>query len=154
MKEHNDNLVEYRFLRPQALVERRDAMPVAYMGLGVFECHGLHNPLGLDGIKANGIACHLAKKLGGIVMPTIRTWDEAKGGGFIRGSPAMPLLLGWTTSFPREIRFARRSPTSRPPCPPHLLLWCSAALKLYRGWMRRTISAVGPIWLSISARLL
>ena len=63
------SLVEYQFMRPQAMAERRDAMPVAYMGLGVFEWHGLHNPLGLDAVKANGIACHIARRLGGIVMP-------------------------------------------------------------------------------------
>ena len=69
MKEPTENIVEYQFLRPQAMVERRNAMPVAYMGLGVFEWHGLHNPLGLDGIKANGVACYIARRLGGVVMP-------------------------------------------------------------------------------------
>lgn len=43
--------VVYRYLRPKQMVERRDAMPVAYMGLGILEWHGLHNPLGLDGVK-------------------------------------------------------------------------------------------------------
>ncbi|MDR2688110.1 MAG: creatininase family protein [Oscillospiraceae bacterium] len=62
-------MVEYQYLRPRQMVERRNAMPVAYIGLGVLEWHGLHNPLGLDGVKANGIACHLARKLGGVVMP-------------------------------------------------------------------------------------
>ena len=64
-----DNTVEYINMRPRYMVERRDAMPVAYIGLGILEWHGMHNPLGLDGIKAHGIACHLAKRLGGVVMP-------------------------------------------------------------------------------------
>lgn len=44
-------------------------------GLGIIEWHGLHNPIGLDGIKANSIACYLARKLGGLVMPT-QYWGE------------------------------------------------------------------------------
>ena len=64
-----DNTVEYIKMRPRCMVEKRDAMPVAYIGLGILEWHGLHNPLGFDGIKAHGVACYLAKKLGGIVMP-------------------------------------------------------------------------------------
>lgn len=68
-------IVEYQYLRPRAMTERRDAVPVAYMGLGILEWHGLHNPLGLDGVKANGIACHLARELGGIVMPT-QYWGD------------------------------------------------------------------------------
>lgn len=65
----NRPVVEYQKLRPRQVVERREAKPVAYIGLGILEWHGLHNPLGLDGIKANGIACYLAERHGGIVMP-------------------------------------------------------------------------------------
>ena len=64
-----EQIVEYINMRPRYMVERRDAMPVAYIGTGVLEWHGLHNPLGLDGIKTHLIACMLAKELGGIVMP-------------------------------------------------------------------------------------
>jgi creatinine amidohydrolase len=59
------------------MLARRGAMPVAYMGLGVLEWHGLHNPLGLDGVKANGIACHLARTLGGVVMPP-QFWGDCR----------------------------------------------------------------------------
>lgn len=70
-----NTIVEYQYLRPGAMVERRNAMPVAYMGLGILEWHGLHNPLGLDGVKANGIACCLANRLGGVVMPA-QYWGD------------------------------------------------------------------------------
>jgi len=72
-----EEIVEYVRLRPRELVKRREEMPVAYIGLGVLEWHGFHNPLGLDGIKANGIACLLAKKLGGVVMPP-QYWGEVR----------------------------------------------------------------------------
>jgi creatinine amidohydrolase len=68
-------LVEYHLLRPKQMIERRNAVPVAYMGLGILEWHGLHNPLGLDGVKANGVACYLARELGGLVMPP-QYWGE------------------------------------------------------------------------------
>ncbi len=69
-------IVEYHRLRPRDLVARRSQVPVAYLGLGILEWHGLHNPLGLDGWKANGIAVHLAKNLGGVVMPTLYWGDN------------------------------------------------------------------------------
>ncbi|MCL2110825.1 MAG: creatininase family protein [Clostridiales bacterium] len=58
------------------MTERRDAMPVAYIGLGILEWHGLQNPLGLDAIKSHGIACHLAEKFGGVVMPPMYWGDH------------------------------------------------------------------------------
>lgn len=68
--------VEYHMLRPKELVERREKMPAAYLGLGILEWHGKHNPLGLDGNKANGIALHLAEQLGGVVMPPLFWGDN------------------------------------------------------------------------------
>jgi creatinine amidohydrolase len=70
--------VEYHRLRPADLVARREERPVAYLGLGILEWHGLHNPLGLDGVKANGIAIHLAERLGGVVMPPL-FWGDNRG---------------------------------------------------------------------------
>lgn len=44
-------VIEYHKLRPEQLVKRRTEMPVAYIGLGILEWHGLHNPLGLEELK-------------------------------------------------------------------------------------------------------
>jgi|LFRM01.1.fsa_nt_gb creatinine amidohydrolase len=76
--EMKDMIVEYHKMRPSQIVKRRTELPVAYMGVGTIEWHGLHNPIGLDGLKANGIACYLAKRLGGIVMPTQYWGDNRK----------------------------------------------------------------------------
>ena len=67
---------EYHTLRPRQLVQKRAHLPVAYIGLGILEWHGLHNPLGLDGLKANGIASYLAGKVGGVVMPPLYWGDN------------------------------------------------------------------------------
>lgn len=71
-------MYEYHKMRPRELVERRAQLPVAYIGLGILEWHGLHNPLGLDGLKADGVARHLAAQLGGIVLPPLY-WGEHRG---------------------------------------------------------------------------
>lgn len=71
-----DTNFEYHRLRPRELRERREQMPVAYLGLGILEWHGLHNPLGLDGVKANAIALHLAEQLGGVVLPPLFWGDN------------------------------------------------------------------------------
>ena len=69
-------ILEFHRMRPKDMVKRRAQKPVAYLGLGILEWHGLHNPLGLDGWKANGIALHLAEQLGGVVMPPLYWGDN------------------------------------------------------------------------------
>ena len=71
-------MVEYHRLRPRQVVARRRQLPVAYLGLGILEWHGLHNPLGLDGVKAHGVACHLARRIGGIALPPLY-WGDNRG---------------------------------------------------------------------------
>jgi creatinine amidohydrolase len=66
----------YEELRPRRLVELRTAKPVAYLALGILEWHGLHNPLGLDGVKANAVLEYIAGKIGGVVMPPLFWGDD------------------------------------------------------------------------------
>jgi creatinine amidohydrolase len=68
--------VEYDRMRPRQLVARRERLPLAYVGLGILEWHGLHSPLGLDGLKAHGVACYLARRLGGVVLPPLYWGDN------------------------------------------------------------------------------
>ena len=49
----------------EALVQR----PVVYLTFGLCEPHGLHNAVGLDALKAHGLACRAAEEHGGIVAP-------------------------------------------------------------------------------------
>jgi creatinine amidohydrolase len=61
---------------PKEIKAERDRMPVAYLGLGILEWHGEHNAAGLDGVKAEGIANHFARKFGGVVVPTLFWGDN------------------------------------------------------------------------------
>lgn len=70
--------VYYHELRPRDLRRRRERCPVAYLGMGILEWHGLHNPLGLDGVKADALAAHLARVLGGVVMPPLYWGDHRR----------------------------------------------------------------------------
>jgi creatinine amidohydrolase len=51
------------------LEEAFAACPVAYFSYGLCEPHGPQNTLGLDAVKAHGIACRAAHEYGGIVAP-------------------------------------------------------------------------------------
>ena len=61
--------VRYERLRPAQIVRRRQACPVAYLPLGIIEWHGLHHPLGLDGLKVHGVATLAAQRGRGVVFP-------------------------------------------------------------------------------------
>ena len=63
--------VRYHLLRPEQIVAQRRECPVAYIPLGVLEWHGLHNPVGADGLQAEGLAVLCAQKGGGLVFPTL-----------------------------------------------------------------------------------
>jgi creatinine amidohydrolase len=43
--------------------------PLAWLPLGILECHGEHLPWGLDGLKAHAVCLRLAERLGGVVLP-------------------------------------------------------------------------------------
>lgn len=58
-------------LRPHQLRELRDQFPMAYLPLGLLEWHGLHNPIGLDGVKAHALCVRAAQGAGGVVFPTL-----------------------------------------------------------------------------------
>lgn len=64
--------MENRFymLRPNQIKERRSVCPVAYIPLGTLEWHGLHNPIGADGLQAEEMANRCAT-YGGVVFPTV-----------------------------------------------------------------------------------
>lgn len=95
---------DYHRLRPKELVQQRTQMPVAYFGLGILEWHSLHNPLGLDGLKANGIARHVAQQLGGIVMPPLYWGDNREEICELVFDPAVsPWLPEGTTDHTRQI---------------------------------------------------
>lgn len=63
--------IRFHYMRPDQITARRSAFPVAYVPLGTLEWHGLHNPMGADGLQAEEIAIRCAKVGGGVVFPTV-----------------------------------------------------------------------------------
>lgn len=67
----NNQKVLYEELRPEEFLERINACPIAYLPMGTLEWHGLHLPLGADGLQAKGFFSALAEEVGGIVLPML-----------------------------------------------------------------------------------
>jgi creatinine amidohydrolase len=63
--------VRYGHCRPDQIVARRQACPVAYVPIGTLEWHGPHNPVGADTLQAEGLALLCARRGGGLVMPPL-----------------------------------------------------------------------------------
>jgi creatinine amidohydrolase len=63
--------VRYAMLRPDEIIRRRTDCPAVYIPIGTLEWHGVHNPVGADGIQAEGLAIMCARKGGGVVFPPL-----------------------------------------------------------------------------------
>lgn len=63
--------VRYHMMRPQQIIARRKACPVAYIPIGTLEWHGFHNPTGTDTLQADGLAIACAQKGGGLAFPPL-----------------------------------------------------------------------------------
>lgn len=63
--------MRYEFTKPQEYHQMREKTPIAYLPWGAHEWHGLHNPLGLDTLKAHGHCLALCAETGGVVFPPI-----------------------------------------------------------------------------------
>ena len=63
--------VSYELLRPEQVLEIRNACPIVYIPAGSLEWHSFQNPLGTDGLKAHAICCQAALDFGGVVLPPI-----------------------------------------------------------------------------------
>ena len=68
--------VRYQCLRPDQIVERIKACPIAYIPLGNLEWHGFHLPMGVDSLLAEKLAILCARFGGGLVMPTLNWGDN------------------------------------------------------------------------------
>jgi len=65
------SILKYEESLPHEIEAEIQRMPVAYLPWGAHEWHGAHNPVGVDGIKAEFLAQELCKETGGIVFPTV-----------------------------------------------------------------------------------
>ncbi|MBN2582219.1 MAG: creatininase family protein [Planctomycetes bacterium] len=104
--------VRYQCLRPAQVVSRRTKLPLAWLPLGILEWHGPQNPMGLDALKAEGLLCHAARRIGGLVMPTLYWGDHRRALAEVVFDPALsdwfPQHLGdQTEAISREMRLPR-----------------------------------------------
>ncbi len=63
--------MRYEFTKPAAYRAERERAPISYVPWGAHEWHGLHNPLGLDTLKAHGLCLALCAETGGVVFPPV-----------------------------------------------------------------------------------
>ena len=63
--------VRYHMLRPDQIVARRKACPVAYSPIGTLEWHGVQNALGADFLQSRGLFRRAAQRFGGLVLPPV-----------------------------------------------------------------------------------
>lgn len=68
--------IEVQLMRPSEILRERERCPLVYLPLGPLEWHGPHLPLGVDPIHAQEVAVRLARKTGGVVLPTLYMGTE------------------------------------------------------------------------------
>lgn len=80
--------IRFAMMRPDEIIQRRNACAVAYIPLGTLEWHGLHNPLGADGLQAEELALRCARLSGGVVLPTVY-YGESRVGSLLETDPKL-----------------------------------------------------------------
>src|SRR5438309_10781092 len=68
--------VEYELMRPPEIAQARARLPLAFIPIGPLEWHGPHLPMGMDGLHAHTEAMEVARRVGGVVLPTYYLGSE------------------------------------------------------------------------------
>lgn len=71
-----DKKKQIQFLRPDEIIKEREENGIVYIPIGPLEWHGPHLPIGVDPLRAEYVAIELAKRIGGIVLPTFYIGTE------------------------------------------------------------------------------
>lgn len=58
-------------LHPREISKEINRSSIVYIPLGALEWHGLHLPIGLDGMTSHGFCLRAAEQMGGLVMPPL-----------------------------------------------------------------------------------
>ncbi len=100
--------VQWERMFPDELEQAFAERPVVYFAYGLCEPHGPHCAVGLDGLKAHGIAVAAAKEHGGIVAPA-DFWHCHEMGGYALWSERRvgDVPRTWLTSEPPWMHFRR-----------------------------------------------
>ena len=103
--------VGYHLLRPDQVVARRKACPVAYLPIGTLEWHGVHNPLGADALQAEGLAVLCARKGGGLAFPPLY-YGESRVESLMEANSDDRALIAERMELPAESFSAAGQPFS------------------------------------------
>jgi creatinine amidohydrolase len=98
--------VRWERMFPDQLEAAFEKCPLVYLTYGLCEPHGPHNALGLDALKAHGIACRAAHSFGGIVAPP-DYWHihEISGYALWAEQSVGEVERSWLTAVPPWIHF-------------------------------------------------
>jgi creatinine amidohydrolase len=93
--------VQWERMFPDQLDAAFNDCPLVYFPYGLCEPHGPHDAVGLDGLKAHGIACESARAHGGIVAPP-DYWHIHELGGYALWLERTvgPVRRSWMTCMP------------------------------------------------------
>ena len=93
--------VQWERMFPDQLEAAFNDCPLVYFPYGLCEPHGPHDAVGLDGLKAHGIACESARAHGGIVAPP-DYWHIHETGGYALWLERTvgPVRHSWMTCMP------------------------------------------------------
>ncbi len=90
---------------PDQLEAAFAACPVVYFPYGLCEPHGPHAALGLDALKAHGLAVRAAREHGGIVAPPCYWHVHELGGYAIWAEREVGEARPWLTAVPPWVHF-------------------------------------------------
>ncbi len=98
--------VRWERMFPDQLESAFAECPVIYFTYGLCEPHGPQNAIGLDALKAHGIACMTAQKYGGIVAPPDFWHVHDVAGCALWGKDAIgEVERKWLTAVPPWVHF-------------------------------------------------
>ena len=63
--------MKYEEMQPSEINAVLRSCPLAYVVWGALEWHGVHNPIGLDALKAYYMTLELCRATGGVVLPPV-----------------------------------------------------------------------------------
>jgi creatinine amidohydrolase len=92
--------VRWERMFPDELEAALAGCPVVYFPYGLCEPHGPHNAVGLDALKAHGIACRAARAHGGIVAPPDYWHIHEIGGYAVWAAASVGEVRPWLTALP------------------------------------------------------
>src|SRR5207249_10355229 len=100
IKERSMREVRWERMFPDELEREFGECPLVYFPYGLCEPHGPQNALGLDALKAHGIACRAARAHGGIVAPPDYWHIHEIGGYAVWAAANIGEVRPWLTALP------------------------------------------------------